>query len=318
MSIGKMKLITVVLLLAGIVFSVAAGTGAAAPALPVPVPDRSWQSLEQHGDWKLQGQLERGLRTQPGWSQLIARNKFAVALVDISNPARPRFAEVNGDEMMYAASLPKIAILLAAVDAVESGKLVLDEALENDLNSMIRTSSNRAATDTIDRLGGLERVNAVLMDPRFNFYDRDNGGGLWVGKRYAKKGKRVPDPVKGISHGATATQVARFYYRMATGRLISPRASERMLAYMADPALHHKFVNSLGQEAPEARLYRKSGTWKHWHSDSVLVWGPNWRRYILVGMVEDRQGEEILRTLVGIAEGALQNAFPAREIIVDE
>jgi hypothetical protein len=37
-----------------------------------------------------------------------------------------------------------------------------------------------------------------------------------------------------------------------------------------------------------------------------------WRRYILVGMVEDPDGEAILQSLVAVAEGALQNAFPPR------
>ena len=36
------------------------------------------------------------------------------------------------------------------------------------------------------------------------------GGGLWVGKRYAAAGKRLPDPMNGLSHGATVEQVSRF------------------------------------------------------------------------------------------------------------
>ena len=232
-----------------------------------------------------------------------------MALVDLSQPERPRFAQVNGNTMMYAASLPKIAILLAAVDALESGRLQLDAELDKDLGDMMRTSSNSAATRTIDRLGGLERVNGVMTDPRFEFYAPQMGGGLWVGRRYEKISRRLPDPVYGISHGATATQVARFFYRLATGHLINTRASQRMLDYLVDPGLSHKFVKPLRQQAPQASLYRKSGTWLDWHSDAVLVWGPVWRRYILVGMVHDPDGEAILQSLVAVAEGALQNMY---------
>jgi len=40
-------------------------------------------------------------------------HKFlSIVLVDITNPSSPRMAYVNPNEMMYAASLPKIAILL--------------------------------------------------------------------------------------------------------------------------------------------------------------------------------------------------------------
>lgn len=77
-----------------------------------------------------------------------------------------------------------------------------------------------------------------------------------------------------------------------------------MLEYMNDPALHHKFVNSLDQIAPNAELYRKSGSWRSFHSDSVLVWGPN-RRYILVALTEHPDGEQIIRDMVFVAEKAL-------------
>ena len=288
-----------------------AASGAAASPLPVEVADGQWQPLRSQVDRRLQQQLEKGLRSAGNWSKLIRQRKLAVALVDLSDPARPRFARVNGNTMMYAASLPKIAILLAAVDAVESGRLQLDADVDRDLNEMIRRSSNGAATRTIDRLGGLAKVNEILQDPRFDFYDENRGGGLWVGKRYAKKGKRIPDPVNGISHGATATQVARFYYRMATGRLISHKGSQRMLEYMTDPRLKHKFVKPLSNLAPQASLYRKSGTWRHWHADSVLVWGPEWRRYILVAMVEHPDGEKIVQSLVPVAETALRSTMPS-------
>lgn len=277
------------------------------PTLPVQVADKQWRPLLTNTDTNLQQALRQSLHAQ-GWSRLLKQRKFAVALVDLTNPARPQYAQINGNTMMYAASLPKIAILLAAADALANGSLHMDDAIDDDMRSMIHRSSNQAATRMIDRLGGLDRVNAVLTDPRFKFYDEANGGGLWVGKRYAKQGRRLPDPVNGISHGASANQVARFYYRMATGRLVSPAASTRMLDYMSDPGIGHKFVKSLQEDAPQAKLYRKSGTWRDWHSDSVLVWGPDWRRYILIGMVEDSAGEQILQQLVEVAERALQQA----------
>ena len=107
-------------------------------------------------------------------------------------------------------------------------------------------------------------------------------------------------------------QVCRFYYLLATGRLVSRDASERMLKDLVDPGLHHKFVAALDEEAPRARLYRKSGTYRQWHSDSVLVWGDGWRRYILVAMVEDPDGEQILRRLLPEVETILHPS-PAPE-----
>jgi beta-lactamase class A len=72
--------------------------------------------------------------------------------------------------------------------------------------------------------------------------------------------------------------------------------------------LHHKFVNTLDRIAPGARLFRKSGSWKNWHSDSILVWGDDGRKYILVALIEDADGENIIRNLVQPAELALRKS----------
>lgn len=101
-------------------------------------------------------------------------------------------------------------------------------------------------------------------------------------------------------------QVARFYYLLATSRLVSPQRSKEMLDILVDPAIKHKFVAALQKSAPDAKIYRKSGTWKIWHADSALVWGPVWRRYILVAIVEAEGGEQILRQLVPAIEATLQ------------
>jgi beta-lactamase class A len=208
--------------------------------------------------------------------------------------------------MMYAASLPKIAILLAAYASFEDGSLAETDAYHTDLTDMIRVSSNGAATRMLDAVG-MAKLEAVMRDPQFGFYDEARGGGLWVGKRYASSGVRRGDPLFNISHGATVTQVCRFYYQLAMGHLISPERSAQMLSDLADPGIHHKFVAAIERRAPRARIFRKSGTWRNWHADSVLVRGPNWRNYILVALVESSNGETILRELVPAAETVLQH-----------
>jgi len=202
---------------------------------------------------------------------------------------------------MYAASLPKIAILLAAYVSFEDGSLEETAAVRKDLGDMIRVSSNAAATRLIDQIG-MRKIQAVLKDPQYGFYAEKRGGGLWLGKRYAKRGPRIGDPVNNISHGATATQVCRFFYLLSEGRLISPQRSGQMLADLSDPQLHHKFVSQVKLRAPGARMYRKSGTWKRWHSDAIMVRGTQWRNYILVGLIESENGEAILRSVLPAVE----------------
>jgi len=43
-------------------------------------------------------------------------------------------------------------------------------------------------------------------------------------------------------------------------------------------------------------VYRKSGSWRQWHSDSAIVEDGD-RKYILVGLAEDPQGGRWLEDL---------------------
>jgi beta-lactamase class A len=265
--------------------------------LPVVVPDSVVKPLRSLVDDDLQFRLDQVISSNQKLARLAKGKKIGIGLVDLRDPHNVKFARVNGSTMMYAASLPKIAILLAAMDAIENGELEETPEVTNDMRLMISKSNNAASTRMIDRLG-YEKISSVLQDPKYELYDEENGGGLWVGKRYAKSGRRNPEPLKGLSHAATATQVARYYYLLAFGRLVNYERSKQMLTIMTDPGIHHKFVNTLDSVAPRARLFRKSGSWRSYHSDSVLVWGSVWRRYILVALVDDADGEKILRQLM--------------------
>jgi beta-lactamase class A len=279
------------------------------PALPVSARPLSKQSMVQCVDSSLQVRLRRQV-SRAGWGALAEQDELAVGVVDLSDPDRPRYAALNGQEMMYAASLPKIGILYAAVRQMERGRLSSSPDVQDDLQSMIRVSSNAAATRMIDRVGGLQSVNRALRSTDAAFYDREHGGGLWVGKRFSADDRRQPDPIEGLSHAATVHQVARFYTLLATGRLINRARSVQMLDALSDPALDHKFVGVLQRRAPAADIYRKSGTWRTWHADSALVWGPH-RRYVLVALVKAPHGDQVVRGLLPAAEAALGLSGPS-------
>ncbi len=303
---GRMK-VRIYLLLTLTILTLATVHAAGEPRATVGVKQNDWKTLSSYRDADLTAQLNSALRKQPGWQRLINRRRIAVALVDL-NGDLPRFASVNGNVMMYAASLPKIAILLAAYQSFEDGSLEETPQIRQDLVDMIRTSSNKAATRVMDQVG-MKKIESVLRDPRYGFYDENGGGGLWVGKRYAAEGPRRGDPLFNLSHGATANQVARFYYLLATGRLVNPERSRQMLQDLSEPALNHKFVAALRLRAPAARLYRKSGTWRDWHSDSILVRGQRWRNYILVALVQSSNGEKIVNAIVSIVEDIIEPDF---------
>jgi len=292
------------------VLSLFAYCGYAQDNLPIQIDDTKIQPLRKMLDDGLQEGLELEVYKNAIWKKLVSQNKMAVGIVDLSDPENVRFARINGSHMMYAASLPKIAILLAAMDAIEKGELKETAEVTKDMRLMISKSNNAASTRMIDRVG-YEKLEAVMTDPKYEFYDEDMGGGLWVGKRYGGGGKTNREPLKNLSHAASVTQVCRYYYLLANGKLVNESRSKQMLSIMEDPELHHKFVSTLDKIAPNARLFRKSGSWRTYHSDSILVWGENSnRRYILVALIDDVRGEQIIRELVRPIEKVLKRDLP--------
>lgn len=257
-------------------------------------PDRIVPLREAHSP-ALQQQLEARLK-HLNLDTAVRNRQLAVALVDITDPAQPRMAHVNGHDMVYAASLPKIAILLAAFERIHEGKLEFNAENRRLMTDMIRTSSNIAATEMMHRVG-FEYINTVLSSPKYRLYDRNLNGGLWVGKEYGRGSAFQRDPLHNLSHGATAYQVARFYYMLETGRLVSPELSREMKTMLSEPGIRHKFVQGLVSGAPEAQVYRKSGTWRDWHADSAIV-EHGGRTYIAVALAQHPRGGEWMSNLI--------------------
>lgn len=256
--------------------------------------------LSETCDPKLQKGLNRCL-VSLNLDEAVSRKSLSIVLVDITDPAFPRMAYANPNEMMYAASLPKIAILLGAFDRISKGEMTLDAATRDKLALMIRNSSNHAATEILNKVGKTYLAE-LLQSPRYRLYDPDRNGGLWVGKEYSKSGAWKRDPLHHLSHGATALQVARFYYLLQTGRLVSPELSRQMKTILGNPAINHKFVKGLKSVYPESRIYRKSGTWHQYHADSAII-EHDGRRYIAVALAKSPQGGKWLSDLIVALDG---------------
>jgi beta-lactamase class A len=127
---------------------------------------------------------------------------------------------------------------------------------------------------------GIDYLAELLQSPRYRLYDFEKNGGIWVGKEYGKAPAQRRDPLHNLSHGATALQVARFYYLLETGQLVSPDLSKLLRAVQ-----------------PDSEIYRKSGTWGPYHSDSAII-EHHGRRYIAVALAKSRQGEQWLQKLI--------------------
>ncbi|MBT6340475.1 MAG: serine hydrolase [Desulfobacula sp.] len=261
-------------------------------------------------DTKLQKGLEQALE-QLNLSKAAAGKNLTIALVDITNPFEPRHAYINPNEMMYAASLPKIAILLGAFDRISNNEMTLDRSTEQTLTRMIRNSSNHSATTMLNRVGK-DYLADLLQSPRYKLYDPLRNGGLWVGKEYARAGAWKRDPVNNLSHGATALQVARFYFMLETGQLVTPEYSRLMKSILGEPAINHKFVKGIQSVYPESNIFRKSGTWKSFHSDSAIIERNN-RSYIAVAMANNPMGGQWLSDLIVSMDKLIFENAPSRK-----
>jgi len=236
--------------------------------------------------------IDAGLRARYG----MTTQQTAVGVLDLKHG---RLAMINPDRIEYAASVPKVGILLAFFQLRPDATRNLDPETRRDLGLMVKSSSNEAAAKFSRQLG-LAAIQDVLNS--LGFYDATHGGGIWVGKHYGQSHERIPDPVGGHSHAATVRQLLRFYLLLEQGRLVSPAASETMREIFLSPAIPHdqiKFVKGLAEK--DVRILRKWGSWENWRHDTAVISGPN-RHYILVALTHHPKGDEYLADLAAAVD----------------
>ena len=235
-------------------------------------------------DPALQVNLQASL-TKLGLDPLVAERKLSVSVLDLSDPLQERYASFNDRQMMYAASLPKIGVLLSAFQAIRDGLIASSAMLDASLTRMIRQSSNDDASRVIQRLG-YDFIARTLATSRYRFYDPAAEGGLWVGKAYGPSGLRRhvefwrPEPISGEWHAANTLQAARFLWMLEQGQLVTPAASASMKRMLSQPSISDYFVEGL-RASGVRDIFRKSGTFGDTHCDAVLVEHEHKRRKLL-------------------------------------
>jgi beta-lactamase class A len=217
-----------------------------------------------------------------------------------------QLALVRPDRGDYAASIPKIAILLAWFQ-LRAATTPPDATTRHELGLMIKASDNALATKYSRELG-LPAIRQVLDS--HGFYDAAHGGGIWLGKHYGANSERVGDPVGDNSHAATVRQLLRFYLLLEQDKLVSPAASQAMREIFASPNIPHiqdKFVKGLASRQVELR--RKAGWWDTWFHDSAVVTGGG-RHYLIVAMTHHAKGDDYLTEFAAGVDDLLPRTEP--------
>jgi beta-lactamase class A len=281
-------------------------TGCHSPASRM---DRNFASYELNYDSPVATALQSRLETIDAQLRAkfgLAETQSSVGVLDLHTL---RLAMVRPDRMDYAASVPKIGILLAYFQLHPEAATNLDNTTRRELGEMIKISSNEMAAKYSQQLG-LKNIQRVLDS--YGFYDAARGGGLWVGKHYGKGAERYGDPVGNNSHGATVRQLLRYYLLLEQNKLVSPAASQTMREIFASPGLAHlddKFVKGL--VGRDAQLLRKSGWWEDWFLDTALVTGGG-RHYLIAAMTHHPRGEEYLVEFARAVDDVLTKTETAR------
>ena len=229
--------------------------------------DPVYPDLRDSHDAEFQAELDAAFAHDKLFWDGVRKKEISVVIADVTDLEHPKVAWYNPEVMLYAASMPKIAIALGALVEVDLGTLQLDDELHQQLVRMIKKSSNRDATAVLNKVG-IPRLEEILQDERYGkLYDPEYGGGLWVGKPYSKGAAVKRDPLHNLSHGASAMAGARFYYGIMTGSILGGRYTPLLKEMFGEPGIKHKFVKGLDQREGLA-IFRKSGTWRDFHADS--------------------------------------------------
>lgn len=246
--------------------------------------------------------LDARLRAKHGMTE----EQTAVGVLDLSTQ---RLALVRPDQGYYAASVPKIGILLAWFQLHPEAATSLDPVTRHELGLMIKVSDNAMAAKYSEQLG-LKNIQQVIDS--CGLYDAAHGGGLWVGKHYGKGTERYTDPVGGHSHAATVRQLLRYYLLLEQDRLVSPAASAAMRGIFESPDVAHvddKFVKGLAGRGVDVR--RKSGWWENWFHDTAVVTGGG-RHYVVVALTHHAKGDAYLEEFAAAVDELLTHAAPGR------
>jgi beta-lactamase class A len=266
-----------------------------------------YPELRDCHDDRFQAAVDEIIQSNPVWAEGLRRGTGSVVVADVTEEHKPLLAWYNPEKMMYAASLPKVAIILGVLVEVDAGRLELDEATRTQLIRTVKVSSNRDATALMKKVG-IERIAEILQDPAHGkLYDPAHGGGLWVGKYYSKEPAWKRDPINQLSHGASAMAAARFFYGASTGTLVDAKHLPLLEEIFGNPGVKHKFVKGLAGR--EREVFRKSGTWRNTHADSAVIVHPDGDAYLIVVIAESPQADQDLEAFVRKVDDLMESRY---------
>ncbi|MEB3281341.1 MAG: serine hydrolase [Lyngbya sp.] len=229
--------------------------------------------------------------------------KPGILLVDLDTGG---YVDLNSESALPAASTIKVPILVAFFQAVDEGKISLDELLTMEdehiaggsgdmqyqpsgteytaletATKMIVISDNTATNMLIERLGGAEFLNQKFLD--------------WGLKNTVIR-DLLPD-LRGTNK-TTARDLVNLLTQLNQGGLVSMKSRDRIFRIMEKTENDTLLPSGLGRGAVIAH---KTGNLKSVSADVGLIDLPNGKRYLLAVIVErndeDSAAESLIRNI---------------------
>lgn len=226
-----------------------------------------------------------------------------ILLVDLDTGG---YVDINSESALPAASTIKVPILVAFFQAVDEGKISLDEVLTMEdehiaggsgdmqyqpsgteytaletATKMIVISDNTATNMLIERLGGAEFLNQKFLD--------------WGLKNTVIRDV-LPD-LRGTNK-TTARDLVNLLTQLNQGGLVSMKSRDRIFRIMEETENNTLLASGLGRGAVIAH---KTGNLKSVSADVGLIDLPNGKRYLLAVIVErndeDSAAESLIRNI---------------------
>lgn len=247
----------------------------------------------------------------------LSPDRVRVALVDLQDPARPRYAQVNGFVKTYPASVIKMIYLGYVFHLASRGKLAITPEVERRLHLMIHPSSNAATGWIVDLWSGAR--HDALMSPQelkdfayarnacnrwlrsLGILDINANQKTWEGTIPEGERQFLSDGNFGAPwtnrNSMTAMAAARYLQLLAQGALTGPETDAAMLGYMRRDVAEQPYqARRIAGGAPKgAVVWSKSGTTADTFHDAGIVRLENGRTFILVVFIvgEGPKGEFI-------------------------
>ncbi len=239
-------------------------------------------------------------------------DEVAATLIDLSDPAKFKMAEVRGGQRIYPASVVKLFYLAALERQLEDGKVTMTPELMRGLRDMIVDSSNEATQYILDVITDTSS-GAELPQKQFEVWQAKRNR---VNRFYTSMGytninvnqKTFCEDAYGIEqqsrnyksenrNGLTTNATARLLAEIVTGRMNTPERTAAMMTLLKrDPFgkgdgedQAHGFTGKLliDRKMTDAKLWSKAGWTSKARHDAAYIETAEGLKFVLVVFTEN-------------------------------